>query len=194
MTRFSRRWLAIAAVMGSLALAGCGLHPPPRTFVIGDPPPSNPARHSQTGFATIELKKVTVPDYLDSTDILRRIGPHELTPSPSGRWGERLSLGLTDALTAAVSRQLPNRMVTNHPIAAPLWRIAVDVERIDIHDTICVLSARWSITGQENAKKSSWEHATFSESAATMDDPAIAAAMTKIVNDLADRIVAELYR
>ena len=38
----------------------------------------------------VELKPVSLPDYLNSTDILLRDGQNELTASPTGRWGERL--------------------------------------------------------------------------------------------------------
>jgi len=182
--------IAAAVAMGCAGLAGCGPRIVPRLFVIGAPAPPAPGIQVGRGPATIELKPVSVPDYLDTTDILHRTGPNELTASPTGQWGERLSLGLTDALVAALSRLLPQRVVTTRPVAAPAWRIVVEIERIDIGAGVCLLSARWSITGHETAAESAWGHGTFSAAATTTDDAAVAAAMSGLVNQLAEQIVA----
>jgi len=180
-----------AAVLGGAGLAGCGPHVIPRIFVIGDPSRPLPGVRSENGFGLIELKPVALPYYLDSTDILRRSGPNELTPSPSGQWGERLSLGLTDALAAALSQRLPKQVVTTRPAVTPAWRVQVEIERIDIGGGFCVLTARWSILGQERAPLSAWGHATFSEAAATAEDAAVAAAMSRMVDQLAEQIARE---
>jgi uncharacterized lipoprotein YmbA len=43
----------------------------------------------------MQLQRVLIPDYLDTTDILLRVGAHEIHESAAGRFGERLSLGVT---------------------------------------------------------------------------------------------------
>jgi len=185
-----RLWMVLGVALGGAGLvAGCGPHIIPRLFIIGDPAAPAPGVRSETGRGTIELKAVAVPDYLDSTDILRRTGPNELTPSPTGRWGERLSLGLTDALAAALAQRLPQWGVITRPTVAPVWRIAVEIERLDIGNGVCVLSARWGLTRSQTVPNAIGESGTFSVAALTPDDAAVAAAISGLVNQLADQIV-----
>jgi uncharacterized lipoprotein YmbA len=177
-------------VSATALLTGCGFLPNPRTFVIGDAPPAVGVR-PETGLPIIELKTVSVPDYLDSTDILRRSGPNEVTPSPTGRWGERLSLGLTDALTSALSKRLPKLVITNTPTSEPLRRILVDIEQVDI-GTDCLMTARWRITHGDRQNASEGGRGTFSEIALTTDDAAIASAMTRLTDQLAEQIASAM--
>jgi uncharacterized lipoprotein YmbA len=61
----------------------------------------------------VEVKPVLVPDYLNVSDILVRRGENALAPSPTGRWGERLSVGATRALAMGLVRRLPGLVVTS---------------------------------------------------------------------------------
>ena len=65
----------------------------------------------------LQLRRVLVPDYLDTTDILLRVGQHELQASHTGRWGERLSVGITHALRADLADRLPKDTVLLGPSA-----------------------------------------------------------------------------
>ncbi len=191
MSPFLRHGLAVA--MATTVLTGCGALPLQRTYVLGDPPVPTLGVRSETGLPIVELKTVSVPDYLDSTDILRRTGSNEVVPSPTGRWGERLSLGITDALASALSRRLPKLVITTTPASEPARRIFVDVERIDISaGGQCLVAARWRITGADGQATSTSKRGTFSETAASADDPAVAAAMTRVVDQLADQIAATM--
>jgi uncharacterized lipoprotein YmbA len=184
---FLRFSLALAAI--AVLFAACNSLPVQRTYVLGDPAPPVSGVKSEAGLPIIELKTVSIPDYLDSTDILRRAGPNEVIPSPTGRWGERLSLGLTDALASALSRRLPKQVVTTMPTAEPTRRIFVDIERVDIDaDGRCLLAARWQITEANGQSRSKSDHGTFSQTAASVDDPAVASAMTQAVDQLAEQI------
>ena len=185
-----RRGLAVA--MATTVLTGCGSLPLQRTYVLGDPPGPALGVRSETGLPVFELKTVSVPDYLDSTDILRRTGSNEVVASPSGRWGERLSLGLTDALASALSRRLPKLVIATAPAGEPTRRILVDVERLEIGaGGRCLMAARWRIAGSDGQAASS-RRGTFGETATSADDAAVAAAMTRVVGQLADQIAATI--
>jgi uncharacterized lipoprotein YmbA len=176
----------------TLLLVSCGFAPMPRTFVIGGSPSPLGVR-SETGRPIIELRTVSVPDYADSTDILRRVGPNEVAPSPTGRWGERLSLGLTDALSAALSRRLPGRVVTTQSGSEPDLRLIVDFETVDIEPGGVVRgTVRWRIIARGGPPLAHAGQAAFSEAAGSADDAAVAAAMTLMVEHLADQIVVTI--
>ncbi|MBX6376452.1 MAG: membrane integrity-associated transporter subunit PqiC, partial [Acetobacteraceae bacterium] len=114
--RRTRRSVARSAALGAagLVLAACGLTsgPPPVTYVLGTPAPAADGVESLTGKPVIEVKPVLVPDYLDVADIMIRQADNVVAPSPTGRWGERLSVGVTRALTLGLARRLPQYMVS----------------------------------------------------------------------------------
>jgi uncharacterized lipoprotein YmbA len=179
--------------VSALLLAACGTLPSQNIYLLEDQPATVAGVRSEAGLPIIELRKVSVPDYLDSTDILRRTGPHQVTASPTGRWGERLSLGLTDALSFDLSRKLTRQVVTTLPVAQPSRRLFVTIERADIGgEGICVIDADWQVTGEDGQSVAKREHGVFSEKAATPDDAAVASAMAHAVDQLATAIAATI--
>lgn len=176
-----------------LLLAGCGFAPPMRTYVLGDRPEGGRTVQPPGGAVVIELKTVSLPDYLDSTDILRRTGPNEVIPSPTGRWGERLSLGITGALATALSRRRPDLSIVTVPPPRPGQRIVVDFQAVDIESNgQCRMVASWRITGADTRGPGKIGQAMVDESAGSMDDAAVAAALTKAIDQLAERIASTL--
>lgn len=184
---------ALRVGMLTVLLAGCGFAPPMRTFVLGDRPEGAETTRPQSGLVVIELKTVSLPDYLDSTDILRRAGPNEVVPSPTGRWAERLSLGITGALASALSRRRPDLSIVTVPPPRPGQRIVVDFQAIDIETSgQCRIVARWRITGDDARGPSKSGHGVLEENAGSMDDAAVAVALTKAIDQLAERIATTL--
>lgn len=202
--------LTLAAL---LLLAGCAASPLPRTYVLGTPAPPDPGVINEAGRPVIELPTVALPDYLDSTDIVERNGQNELVPSTTGRWGERLSLGITHALAADLAQRLPGVLVTHSSMPGqPSVSLLVNVEAFDVHpDGQCVLIARWMIPGDDGQPASIAQQGTFVTKAggvtgaataasasnaagasAPLPDAAIVAAMAASVDQLADRIAISL--
>jgi len=145
------------------------------------------------GLPMIGMAKIQIPDYLDNEDILRRIGPHEVAPSVSGRWGERLSVGLTRALAAALAQRLPDRVITSGTRTgtdSPLPRsLFVVVEDFEISaEGQCLIAARWQMTGPQGHTPSSGERGLFSTTADSPSDSAVAAAIAQLIGQLSEQI------
>jgi uncharacterized lipoprotein YmbA len=135
------------------------------------------------------LKTVTVPDYLDTTDILRRSASNEVIASATGRWGERLSIGITRALAADLAARLPNVVIESRGVYEPARRLLVDVERFEIGESgRCTLTARWRVTTADNKVASDSEQGAFIVTATSTTDAAVTLAMTSAVDQLAARI------
>src|SRR5580698_6948162 len=80
----------------------------------------------------MQLQRVLIPDYLDTTDILLRVGPHEIQESSTGRFGERLSLGVTHALRSDLASRLPlYNIVLAQSAERPVRQILVNVDAFD---------------------------------------------------------------
>jgi hypothetical protein len=193
--------LTLAAL---IILAGCSATPVPKTYVLSTPADPIAGVHNQAGQPVVEIPTVSMPDYLDTPDIFLRDGRNELKPSTTGRWGERLSLGVTHALEVALRRRLPGFLVTDTPVpSGPAARsVLVDVDGFDVQpDGRCVLTAHWTITGSDAQAASITERGTFvTVVAATpgskdpLPDASVVAAMAAAVDQLADRIASNLQR
>jgi uncharacterized protein len=187
------------ALLGAacLVLDACGSSaPPPALYVLGAAPEAVAAVAPQAGLPVVEVKPVGVPDYLDTTDLLVRRGNGQVVPSQAGRWGERLSAGLTRALAASLAARLPRMAVTaTPPVGRPARQVLVDVGSFEAraHGEV-VLVARWSVTDGGARETLGSERVSLAEPVAGTGDDAVVAAMTRVTERLASRIAAWLER
>lgn len=182
----------LATVVGAAALllAACGSYAIPRTYVLGGPPTA--VTWGVDGHPVIDLKTVSTPDYLDSTDILRRVGPNEIRASETGVWGERVSTGVTRALANALAARLPGVVLETTGPRPPDRTVRVELQRFEIDgDGRCTLAARWEITGGRRASVVRGGGA-FVRSAGAPGDSAAASAMSAAIDDLADQMAQSI--
>src|SRR5580658_387978 len=147
----------------SLVLFGCSSGTQPDIYVLSAPADEVAGVHSEDGRPVVELRSVTLPDYLDTSDFLLRDGRNELKASTTARWGERLSVGITHALLMSLTRRLPGMLVVQTPVSGqPARDVLVDVEAFDIRaDGQCVLTARWTILQDDRRTIDAAERGTF---------------------------------
>ncbi len=80
----------------------------------------------------IAVARISIPDALDTQDILLRDGD-TLRRSATGRWAARLSLTLTDLVTARLAASRRDAVVTDQPQAGQVTsRLMIDVSQLDI--------------------------------------------------------------
>lgn len=142
----------------------------------------------------MQLQRVLIPDYLDTNDILLRMGAHEIHESTTGRFGERLSLGITHALRSDLASRLPLYTIALAQSAGgPARQILVNVDAFDVWPSgRCVLVADWTILDTDRRASLSVDRGTFA-TAATGGHPGdgiIVSAMADAVRQLADHIAA----
>ncbi len=181
--------------VGCLGVAACSLPgPPPTAYVLGNLPPARATTLSQTAMPVVEVKRVQIPDYLDTTDIVERRG-NELIPSSTGRWGERLSLGMTRALTASLSARLPGFVVTASAVSRPARQVLVDVATFEVTpDHQILLVAQWTVVGGASHQAQLAEQMSLVEEVSGDGDGAVVAAMSRAVDALADRLAVDVQR
>jgi uncharacterized lipoprotein YmbA len=189
--------LHIREIMWPLAMlivGGCASSPPARIYVLGNPLDSTRAMIVQPGRSVIRLLPVSVPDYLDTEDILFHSGPNELKASPTGRWGERLSVGVTHALAADLTTRLSdNEVIVYQPVVPPAQLIVADVQIFEMRpDRQCLLTAQWTLSSGDGKHVLRRERDNFVEQATDASDASIAGAMSRAIDRLAAQIVAAM--
>jgi len=190
------RWdLILVLAAGALGLFGCGPSLPPRTiYVLGTPAPPVERIEPISARPVIEVKPVLMPDYLDGTDILVRGAGNVMQPSPSGRWGERLSLGATRALAEDLRERLPGYVVTTSaPTAPSSCQLLIDFDSFEQYvNQPVLLIAEWRVLSPASPETLAGERTSITEAVRGSGDSAVVAAMSQALEDLAGRIAAEL--
>ena len=186
--------LPLIIVVVGIAVSGCP-GPPKREYVLGAAAASNNTSSAvQTALPVVQIERVVLPDYLDSRDILTRSGG-QIVASETGRWAERLSVGVSRALAAFLSMRLTHVVVTSgQPIEPPFLRVLVDVLAFEATPSQqVVLTARWTITQGIGGKSLAVEQSTFKEPVVpAAGDSAIVAAMSLALENLADRMAGSI--
>jgi uncharacterized lipoprotein YmbA len=170
-------------------LTSCASRAPPHLYLLA--PPAYAGFVIASGASAIQLQTVLVPDYLDTTDILLRAGPHEVKASTTAQWAERLSQGVTHALQADLS--MGGAIITTNPPADPsAAQILVTIDDFDVWPNgHCVLAAHWTILRHASDAHGVDQRAVITMPPSTGGDASLVAAMAGAVDQLAARIRKE---
>jgi len=189
----SLRPLALAAMIS--ITAGCLSHREYRHIYTLDGAPDAPTQARAVAKRPVmQLQRVLIPDYLDTSDILLRVGAHEIHESATGRFGERLSLGVMHALRSDLASRLPLYTIALAQSAdRPARQILVNVDAFEVWPTgRCVLVADWTLLDADRKVLLYGDSGTFTTAASGVKpgDGAIVTAMADAVRQLADRIAS----
>ncbi len=181
-----RRLLLSAGV--ALLLGSCA-GPPLKLYTLNVPtsvaerPPLGP------GAVVVQVTRVTVPDELDSQDIVYRDGDI-LHRSQQGRWASRLSLGITDRLTERLAARRPDALITDQPPAAtPAYRLMINISRLDVTGAgNATLDANWTIVPSDGARPVLRDRVRLSATGPVATDQDVVA----LIGSLLDRLAAAI--
>jgi hypothetical protein len=178
----------------ALLLAGCAA-PPLKLYTLGAPAVAVAAEGSMASAPTLEVRRVALPDYLDTQDIVTRQGS-QIDRSATGRWASRLSLSVTDLITARLGAQHPGWFVTDQPVSVPAGlRLFVNISRLDVSaDGTASLAADWTIVPHSERQATLRDRASFAVQGPVRTDADVVALTNALLDQLSDRIGADLSR
>ena len=155
----------------------------------GDEAPSGP---------TLGLDPVTLPAYLDRSEIVTRAGSHQVRLGEFDKWVEPLQPMFRRLLEERLREAAGAREVVTVPppagVAEPRHAVAVEVERFDADEAgRVVLDARWRVYRPATGRivEAARERIVV-QGAPPPDYPALVVAMGRAVGQLADVIASAL--
>ncbi|QEH96793.1 PqiC family protein [Gluconobacter thailandicus] len=180
---------ASLAVAG-LLLSGCA-SAPIKFYTLGAPAIATATSPLNATTSVLLVDPILLPDYLDSQDMLVRHGDL-LDRSTNGRWGSRLSRGMTDLVTAKLSQIWPTVFVTSHASSStPGTRLNINVTRLDIAaDGQGTLEADWSFIPSDEQKPVTHHRASFTAHGPIATDAENVALTRELVEQLSAAIGA----
>lgn len=174
--------------LAALLLASCA-GPPLKLYTLNVPSSVWETPPLGQGAVVIQVVRVTIPDELDSQDIVYRDGDI-LHRSQVGRWASRLSLGITDRLTERLAARRPDALVTDQPpAAAPTYRVVINISQLDVTAAgTATLDADWTIVPREASKPVLRDRVRLTASGPVATDQDVVA----LVGGLLDRLAAAI--
>ena len=180
-----------------LLLAGCGVTPPAKFYILTPVEEIGTAAPGAPGPA-LGIGPVSFPAYLDRPEIVQRSGDNQLHLAGSHRWGEPLKTTFSRTLAENLSIMLPTERVTLYPwprSAGIDYQVSVDVTRFDADaGGTVVLAASWELSRSADGTVLSRQKANYTEAAGGPDYPAIVAAQSRALERLSRDIAAAIRR
>jgi len=180
-------WIGFAVMIDGLSLVGCA-GPALLLYTLAGPEdgvaPALGARPT-----VILVERVTLPDELDSEDILVRDGS-VFRRSAKGRWASRLSLQITGLLTRQLAARRPDALVTQQALAGePSYRLRVTISQLDVRaDGSAELAADWAIIPGNPSLPVMMDRATVSLRGSVATDADVVALDQAVIGRLAQAI------
>jgi len=177
------RWLAVA-----LLFSGCAA-PHLTLYTLASPSIAPDTVSLGRNPVVIAIARVSVPDELDTEDIIVRDG-NILQRSHLGRWASRLSMGITDRLTERLGAQRPDALVTDRPLTeTPAYRVLVNIGRLDVTSGgVATLDADWLIVPRDAAAPVVRDRGRFIVTGAVATDQDVVTLVGRSLDRLADAI------
>jgi uncharacterized lipoprotein YmbA len=178
-----------AAGLAALAIGACASAPV--ALVALPPPPAPQTRDAGVG-ASVLLREVTLPGYLDNFPVVVGRKRSALAVSQSTEWAERPSLGVARVLRDALSQRLgASRVLIAGDGRIPDADLMVEFLALDPQEAALHLDARWSFSctaaGGVRGGRTQLEVAMAAATPA-----AVAAASTEALARFADVLVSAI--
>ncbi|MBI5107911.1 MAG: membrane integrity-associated transporter subunit PqiC [Rhodocyclales bacterium] len=182
----------LAGLVAATSLAGClGSTPTTRLYML-EPMTERSATESSQQPATLLVREVRLPHYLDRPQIVTRDENHRLQIAEFDHWGGDLREDMTRILVANLGRDLGSDRVFATPLHAamkPAYRLDLEILRFERESGGRVrLTARWWLTRGADAGLLLTREASFSGTSAADSYPALVASMSTVYGELASAI------
>jgi hypothetical protein len=182
-----------------LIISGCvGGTSKPSTFYLLKALPESEAAALEQGGLSLEVGPITVPAYLDRTQIASTGNDHKLYMDEFHRWAEPLKNSFGRVLADNLAILLKTVNVYQYPQRREMpvdFQIEISVSCFFADaDGTAVLAAYWSVVGNNGKTVLSRKRSSISEKAVSKDFEAVVAAQNKTLQELSQQIAAEIQK
>ncbi|MBH9970299.1 MULTISPECIES: membrane integrity-associated transporter subunit PqiC [Commensalibacter] len=171
------KFIALSSLSTLFILGGCSA--PPLKYYTFNENIINQSTNKITQYSetspTIIITPITVPDYLDTTDIVTRENSN-LHHSVNGRMSSVLSVAVTDYVTHLLSVKNPTLFITNQrQVGMPTSQILINISHLDVQNLgnqngSAILEADWSIIPRNEHLPINKQKGTFFASGSIASD------------------------
>ncbi|MCM5679216.1 PqiC family protein [Schlegelella sp. S2-27] len=189
----------VAAGLLAVTLAGCANKTPPAVLLtLPAAAPASPAPAAGTSAKVLVVRRTEIPEYLQTRHVRYRAQSSTLEAWPGVLWAERLEVGVTRELAAALRDALPGWTICEASCAEaqPEISLSLHLRPLDFSRSRRELEAeaRWSVSQLQPSPRVMASGRQRETVAAASDTPeAHAQSITQLLQALA-RTVADRVR
>ncbi|MGC4061519.1 MAG: ABC-type transport auxiliary lipoprotein family protein [Aquabacterium sp.] len=200
--RLPHRCLALAMCSVGLFFTGCASTPEPQLLSLPLPAdtPAAPNAQPANAQAMLMLRRVNIPEYLQTLRVRYRAADSVLAEWPNAVWAERLESGLTDHLLIRLRDRLPGWTVCERtcPPSKNAYALTLDLSPLDLVRPAGELRAQahWQFTWRGDSNNAVHDGAralalrTTSDSAQGQAE-AMAHMLDALAQDIAEQIMQQ---
>lgn len=185
--------LLCACVLVGIGIAGCG-HSSPTRYVTLDATPAR-APLSTVAMAPVQLSAVHIPAVLDRPEVVAQTAPNRLAIDDNDRWGAPLGQMMRSTLAQDLLPRLPAGAFIFPDAPAPAGTRTLVVTVLDCNANpggTLTLQVAWTLLSGQPARTTLTQHAALSAQLEGHDAAAQAAALSRVLGELADRIAESI--
>jgi|SRR3569833_11795 len=172
----------LVSMAALLLLGGCASSPPTNFYTLSDTATQTTA---PGGVGYVVITGVTIPGEIDRPEIVRRIGPNQLSVEESDRWAAPLDETIRRVLTDDIGRRMPGVPTQ------PQRPVTVDIHEF-YGDASCNVTLRAVWTLKQSGAQATTEEIQVPSSGSC--PTTLAATMSIALGQLSDRIIAGVAR
>lgn len=183
----------LVTAMLAVSIAGCGHSMPTRYVALNATPADAPL--STVSMAPVQLTAVHIPAEFDRPEVVTQIAPNRLSIDDNERWGAPLAQMMRRTLAQDLLARLPAHALVFPDAPAPPGTRTLVVTVLDIRNEASgtlTMQAAWTLLSGQSMNATLSREATLTTQVASRDAPAHAAALSRVLGELADRIAASI--
>lgn len=185
----------LACALALATLAGCGHSAPTRYFSLDAVPPSAPLATAKASMAPVQLGAVRVPASLDRPEIVAQDARYQVSVRDDDHWAAPFAQMIRRTLAQDLLARLPPGSFVLPGAPAPTGARGIVVTVLDLRANAngqMTFEGSWTLTAGEHATAVMTQEVSLTEPLSSSDSMAIAAALSRVLGQLADRIAAAL--
>jgi uncharacterized protein len=185
--------VAVAAAGALLTVGGCASSPPMHYYTLTDVPATTRLT-SMDNTVPVRVDRVTIPEELDRSQIVRRVDATRLQIVEGDRWAAPLEDTIRRVLSDNLAARLPPNMVANPyepSIGEKRQSLSVDVSEF-YGDTNCAVTLRaaWVLKQPDARSTRGAEETRVPGNGNCKDSAGLPVAMSQALGELSDKIAA----
>jgi uncharacterized lipoprotein YmbA len=167
-------------ILALVLVSACSSSPPTRFYTLSD---TAPDATPPAGVGWVRIVNLTIPGELDRPELVRRVGPNQLSVAGFDRWAAPLDETIRRTLSDDIARRVPA------PVPGVQYSVTVDIHEF-YGDGACNVSLRaaWSVKGGRP------ENEDIQSPSSGSCPATLPATMSVALGQLSDRIIAGVAR
>lgn len=188
-----RKYHAVIIVITISLLSACGSTPPSNFYRLNAIASDIPSQNSPV----LGIGPVTIPEYLNRTEIVLASDSNKLKLQDYDRWAERLDEGITRVVAINLASLVDTHRVARFPWRrheVPDYGIRVAVVQFDARENYATLNIEWTLTSPKTNEVIQQKLSMYRQEAVLTEAENVAAVFSQLLLDFSNEVAMTINK